>query len=110
MAMHNHIGIVSDMEIGRLVGFAEDQMDYYHIVRYMKPTSTLHRRDSNGFYTAFHSMVGSFISLKDIYGDRYDHMDTVFAMNGAPPSGDFIIKVMDTNLWFDDEPVGNELI
>jgi hypothetical protein len=85
-------------------------MDYYHIILYINPISTSHRKDANGHYTILQSMVGSFISLKDIYGERYEHMDEMFTMNGAPPSDEFIIKVMNTNLWHTDPPVGNELI
>lgn len=108
-SMHNHIGVFNDTELGRLVGFAEDEMDYYYIVRHLRQNVNA-RKDSEGYYTIYHSFVGPFVSLKDIYGERYEYMDNCFTMNGAPPSDDFIIKVDNTNAWFDDDPVGNELI
>jgi hypothetical protein len=106
--MHNHIGIINDTELGRLVGFSEDFMDYYYIIRHIC-NERIHK-DNEGFNTTHHSMVGSFVSLKDIYGDRYTHMDEIFTINGAPPSKEFIIKVEKTSNWFNDDQIGNEIL
>jgi hypothetical protein len=90
-SMFNDIGILHESEIGRLVGFAEDDSDYYYIVRHIQGNRYLFK-DEEGFYTVHHSCVGEFVSLKNIYGERYTHMDNVFTMNGAPPANTFIIK------------------
>ena len=91
LPMFNDIGILHESELGRLVGFAEDDSDYYYVVRHMR-NFRYDFKDSEGFYTVHHSCVGAFVSLKNIYGDRYTHMDNVFTMNGAPPADKFIIK------------------
>lgn len=78
-AMHNHIVIVHDHQLGRLVGFHEDDNDYYYHVRHIDRGPTV-----------YHSAVGHCESLKGVYS-RYDVLDRIFTMNGAPPSDEFLI-------------------
>ena len=96
--MFNDIGILHETELGRLVGFAEDDDDYYYIVRHLK-NFRYDFKDEDGFYTVHHSCVGAFVSLKPIYGERYEHMDDVFTTNGAPHADTFIIKNLGKADW-----------
>lgn len=77
----NHIGILNDTEIVRCIGFAEDDEDYYWIV--VSPERSL----------VYSSMVGGFVSLKDLNYPRYEYME--MAMNdywGCPREKEFIIE------------------
>ena len=79
---HNDICILYDMTLVRLVGVAEDEDDYYYIVREVTP---------KGEYLA--SCVGWLYSLKGIIAqERYDNMDNLFSLNGAERSDEFIIQ------------------
>lgn len=82
--MHNHICIVGDTEIGRLVGCFRDQMDMYYHIRFMYG----HDKNSTN-QDVYWSAVGACISLKDTYS-RYDQLENTFALNGCPPSEEFI--------------------
>lgn len=80
-AMHNHIGLCFDSELGRLIGFHEDESDYYFVV---SVTNGRGRKNNEVFY----SMVGAFESLKDKM-ERYDQIENTFTLNGAPPTPEF---------------------
>lgn len=82
--MWNHVGIIADMELGRLVGIGEDDMDTYYIVRMMD-------RDDSGKRERWYSCVMSFESLKSKIA-RYDAMDNIFQNNNAPKSEKFLLK------------------
>lgn len=80
-AIHNQICVVHDCEMARVVGIHRDAFDAYYICLRMNDV----QHESNRYYA---SMVGAAVSLRDI--DRYDRIDAVFALNGAPPSDTFI--------------------
>jgi len=81
----NHICVMYDTEMARLVGVAEDEMDMYYIVRPMNP-----KKEYRG------TAVGHIVSLKDSY-ERYEHMDNVFAMNGSEKVTEFKV-INDRNI------------
>ena len=87
-AMHNHICILADTDLVRLIGFDEDETDYYYIVR------ELGGRETGCSY------VGPCISLKGKV-ERYEQMDDVFALNNAGPTEEF--KIYERDLHFPDE-------
>lgn len=66
----NHICIVHDMELVRVIGFHEDVMDYYYIVK---------TQSGKIYYATF---VGPCVSLADSY-PRYDIMEQNFHRNGC---------------------------
>ncbi|MHB8226259.1 dATP/dGTP pyrophosphohydrolase domain-containing protein [Acidithiobacillus sp.] len=69
----NHICIVFDSDIGRLVGVAEDDRDFYYVVDRIRGGRTLY------------SAVGPVVSLKGaIPEDRYASMDGIHTVNGCP--------------------------
>jgi hypothetical protein len=83
-ALHNHVCVVHDSDLARVVGFHEDAFDaYYACLRMNRPG-----QEKNLFYA---SMVGAAVSLKGI--DHYDQLDSTFALNGAPPTKEFSVTV-----------------
>ncbi len=76
--MFNDICIVGDTDLARLIGFHEDEWDYFYLMLY------------TGGKSCLHSAVGSCISLKSIY-PRYEQMDKVFSLNDAPKNKYFSI-------------------
>lgn len=79
-ALHNHIGIVHDWKLVRLIGYCEDEMDCY-----------CWTKDRHGKEVKC-SMVGAFESLKGKL-DRYDQLESGFALNGCPPTDEFKIEL-----------------
>lgn len=77
--MFNHICLLHDSELVRCIGFAEDALDFYYIVK-----------DKFG-KLSFGTFVGACISLKDSY-ERYGQLENIFNLNGCPPEEEFIIK------------------
>lgn len=91
--MHNHICILHDCELVRLVGIHRDSHDYYYTVKSI--------RNRVGKYYA--SAVGHIVSLKGLYpADRYEYMDKIFSLNGAEEEKEFLITE-DTHDRFNDE-------
>ncbi len=82
--MFNDICIVGDTNIGRLIGFHEDENDYYYHILYMKGKTRLH------------SAVGPCISLKGIY-PRYKQIDKIFSLNGAFKKNNFYRSNIEEN-------------
>jgi hypothetical protein len=81
--IHDHICLVYDSELLRLVGIAQDDSDFYY-----------HCRDFSGG-ERYMSAVGWIVSLKDCYpADGYARMESMFALNGCPPSGTFLETVL----------------
>lgn len=77
----NHICIVFDMEIGRLVGVAEDAQDFYYLVDRIQGGRTQY------------SAVGSVISLKGVIPeDRYSSMDGIHTVNGCPAVERMVVR------------------
>jgi hypothetical protein len=78
-ALHNHICILYDMELVRVIGFREDELDYYYHVRNM---------DGREWFGTF---VGGCVSLKDSY-PGYEVLDANWARNHCPPSEEFLVS------------------
>lgn len=83
----NEIGLFGDTDICRLVGFSDDGDDFYWIV--MRP-------DFRGEYKKIYcSMVGPWISLKNIY-PRYENLEHQFThVWQCPPQKDFLLDVVE---------------
>ena len=77
-AMYNHICIVADSDLVRLIGLGEDDSDYYWIGL------------SIGGKRRWYSCVGPCESLKGKL-ERYDQIDTVFSLNNAGPTDMFLV-------------------
>lgn len=77
--MFNHICIVHDMKIIRVVGISSDFMDVYYLG--MDPQNGLQH----------YTFVGPCESLKGKV-ERYDCLDAHFSMNRCPPEDEFLIK------------------
>lgn len=77
-SIHNHICVVHDCKLVRLVGVAEDDDDFYYRVVEM------------GGMVSYCSAVGPCVSIKSgIPPERYESMDRVFELNNAPPTQEF---------------------
>lgn len=80
---HNDICIVYDLHLARLVGVAEDEDDFYYIIRQLNPKGQ-----------SWYSAVGHIVSLKGLYPkDRYEYMDYLFELNGAEKTDEFLVEV-----------------
>jgi hypothetical protein len=74
----NHICVLYDNDLVRLVGFYEDDMDIYYHVRF-----------PNG-RNLYASMVGWLYSLKGMIPDeKYARLDSSWTMNHCPPESEF---------------------
>ena len=67
----NHIGIVADTDVVRLVGVGQDDMDCYYICK--------DRRGKEVWWSA----VGAFETLIGLR--RYEQIEATFMLNGCPP-------------------------
>lgn len=84
----NDIGIIGNSDLVRLIGFHEDERDYYYHILYMNG-----RNRGSDKNNAYFTMVGSFLSLKGLIPDYdYTSLDNVFSLNGAPPSKEFVVS------------------
>ena len=82
LPLHNHICILHDIQLVRLVGVHKDDYDYYYTVKSLDT--------SRGKFYA--SALGHIVSLKGLYPEeRYDYMDKIFEMNGSGPEEEFSI-------------------
>lgn len=81
--MFNVIGICGDAQtVARLIGFHEDERDYYYHVRFI-----------GGKETRW-SAVGWFIPLRGAIEERaYAFLEQVFCLNGCPPADEFVITL-----------------
>jgi hypothetical protein len=82
--------VIAGTELGRVVGYGEDEDDCYFIVQHMRPKGAV-----------WHSCVGGFYSLELLRGqgyvrssegedwDDYVRLDTVLSLNGAPKAETF---------------------
>jgi hypothetical protein len=87
--LHNHICIVHDDIMGRLVGIHEDAMDLYYRIR-------LRDRDierNGGKRDVYATCVGACVSLAGI--DRYERLEETFVRDGCPREPEFLITVAD---------------
>src|SRR5574337_434588 len=79
----NHIGLLNDTDVVRLIGFADDGEDYYYKVMYPSLTGGEPK-------ILYSSMVGPFASLKGHYR-RYKQLERQFTdVWNAPPQKEFV--------------------
>lgn len=80
---HNDVVIVHDCHIGRLIGVADDEHDYYYIVT------------SFGRGETFYSAVGHCVSLRGHYPTAdYERLDNILTLNGAGPTAEFEVRIL----------------
>lgn len=86
---HNHICLLYDSEIVRLIGVAEDILDFYYIVQ---------SEDKEEEFWA--TAVGHCVSLKEVNYPRYTQIENRFVQNGKCPTESFIVeKASDLKNW-----------
>jgi hypothetical protein len=78
--LHNHICILFDHDLVRVIGYHEDEIDCYYKVC-----------DANGKIWCA-TAVGYCVSLKDIY-PRYDILDDSFNRNHCPRTKVFEVTI-----------------
>lgn len=83
----NHIGIWADTDIVRLIGFAEDEDDFYWHIMYI------------GGKEVYASMVGPFESLVG-KSERYAQIENVFSLNGCPKAEEMRITILPSEKFF----------
>ena len=79
----NEIVVDHSLNLSRLVGFAEDDSDYYYILE-----------DRTGA-RVYHSCVGKLIYLDDIEQDDYIMIENLFTINGSVATETMIEKVLE---------------
>jgi hypothetical protein len=95
---HFNEPVLMGFDLGRLIGFAEDDHDYYLIIRYPKyPDGRI----------SYHTAVGGYIFLNqlkfqncvvsttgEVWSD-YTRMDSFLTLNGSPKEDEFIVKMLE---------------
>lgn len=90
----NHICIFNCMDIGRLVGFAEDGDDFYYVVRMIRGRSI-----------QWISGACSYVSLKEeMTPEHYSLFENVFSLNGITPVEQMITIYSLTDEELDSDP------
>jgi hypothetical protein len=95
---HFNEPVLLGSNLGRLIGFAEDDHDYYLIIRYP---------DYPDGRISYHTAVGGYIFLNqlkfqdcvvsttgEVWSD-YTRMDSLLALNGSPKEEEFIVKKLE---------------
>jgi hypothetical protein len=83
--LHNQICMLYDRELVRLVGVAQDEHDFYYIVRNPQAQTEADR-------DTFASAVGHCYGLKEhLPTERYARTDALFALNGAVETETFAV-------------------
>ena len=78
---HNHIGILYDTDLVRILGVGEEDNDLYYVC------------SSIGRGVHLSSAVGFLYSLKGMIPEqRYAVRDAVFTVNGVPPTDAFDVR------------------
>ncbi len=81
---HNHMCIMYDMEIVRLIGVGRDDSDYYYIVQVRNRESPIN----------WSSAVGHLYSLEGLIPEeRYNTMERIFSMNWGKPTETFLESI-----------------
>tara|TARA_Y100000310_G_C20700285_1_gene829076 strand:- start:7033 stop:7326 length:294 start_codon:yes stop_codon:yes gene_type:complete len=81
---HNHICMIYDFELVRLLGVAENDRDMYYIIK----KAGFSQKEYWG------SAVGRCITMAGIY-PYYDVMENLFCLNGCPPTKEFRVEKYD---------------
>lgn len=82
---HNHICLMYDVEMVRLIGVGVDDYDFYYLV---KPWNKKNQNDP----ILWASAVGTLYSLKGLIPDvAYNRSNQIFEHNGLKPEDEFFI-------------------
>jgi hypothetical protein len=90
---HFNEPVLLDFQVGRLVGYAEDEHDCYLIINYPKPARTVYHTCVGGYQWLDRLRGQHLVISRD--GERWDdfhRIDDALSLNGAPKVDDFIIK------------------
>ena len=78
--IHNHICMLYDFKLVRLIGFGEDDEDYYYVVK---------NRQGKIWWA---SCVGWCYSIKHyLPEERYSQTENIFNLNGGTPEEEFLV-------------------
>lgn len=105
---HFNEPVLLGFEVGRLIGYAEDDEDCYLIINYPKyPDGRI----------VYHTCVGGYIFLNRLKGqglvistqgeewDDYYRIDSSLSVNGAPMAQEFIVRKLPATI---DGPVTSD--
>lgn len=85
----NEIIIDFGIRIGRLVGFAETEEDYYYIISHKNGERNSHTKEGHSYLSA----VSDLVYLKDTLSDfDYERLDRLMEINGAPKENEVILQ------------------
>lgn len=80
---HNEVVIVHDIYIGRLIGVADDEFDYYYMVA------------TAGQGLGYYSAAGHCVSLRGHYPEEdYARLDNILELNNAGKTAEFELRVL----------------
>jgi hypothetical protein len=90
---HFNEPVLLHFEVGRLVGYAEDEADCYLIINYPNPVRTVYHTCVGGYHWLDRLRGQHLVISRD--GERWDdyyRIDKALELNGAPKVETFIIK------------------
>lgn len=90
---HFNEPVLLHFEVGRLVGYAEDEADCYLIINYPNPVRTVYHTCVGGYHWLDRLRGQHLVISRD--GERWDdyyRIDKALELNGAPKVDNFIIK------------------
>jgi hypothetical protein len=87
-AMHNHICIIQNHMIARLIGFHEDESDYYWHIKLPDGKES------------YQTACGHCVSLKDKDPELHSLLDNTFRLANCQPSEEFHMSKSHDYSWF----------
>lgn len=85
----NEIIIDFGLRVGRLVGFAETEEDYYYIISHKNGERNVHSKEGHSYLSA----VCDLIYLKETISDfDYNRLDKLIEINGVPKESELILQ------------------
>lgn len=90
---HFNEPVLLNFEVGRLVGYAEDDHDCYLIINYPNPVRTVYHTCVGGYHWLDRLRGQHLVISRD--GERWDdyyRVDHALELNGAPRVENFIVK------------------
>ena len=85
----NEIIIDFGLRVGRLVGFAETEEDYYYIISHKNGERSSHTKEGYSYLSA----VSHLVYLKETISDfDYERLNRLMEINGAPKENEVILQ------------------
>lgn len=79
--------VLVTFEVGRLIGYAEDEDDCYNIIAFP------HNK------VIWSSCVGGFVSLRNIDEKSFKYLDTLLELNASPKQEKFSVVIVDEQIY-----------